>query len=195
MRSLKIACAMVCLVVLASNVWSMSRWSEARGVYDDVCYLRQAHLFQRFGLAGLETDISKDDDRYLAGKLRDIKFAAWSDPLSAPCHSPMAKTRKHVLQYPPGTGAALALFPEGYQVIPLYVVANVAAFAFALVALFRASSPPMLALAAVFGLVAIYLMINPTKASYSMAPTMVLCAAAGLFSAGMFTSTASRERL
>jgi hypothetical protein len=28
-----------------------------------------------------------------------------------------------------------------------------------------------------------------------MAPTMVLCAAAGLFSAGLFTSTASRERL
>jgi hypothetical protein len=195
MKLAKIIVGILFLGVLVSNVMAISRWNESRGVYDDVCYLRQAHLFQRFGLAGLETDISKDDDRYLAGKLRDIKFAAWNDPMSAPCHSTMPKTGKHVLQYPPGTGAALALFPEGYQVIPLYVVANIAAFAFALVALFRASSPPMLTLAAVFGLAAIYLMINPTKASYSMAPTMILCAAAGLFGARLFTSTASRERL
>ncbi len=195
MKLAKIIVGILFLGVLVSNVQAISRWNESRGVYDDVCYLRQAHLFQRFGLAGLETDISKDDDKYLAGKLRDIRYAAWSDPKSAPCHSTMAKTGKHVLQYPPGTGAALALFPEGYQVIPLYVVANVAAFAFALVALFRASSPPLLTLAAVFGLGAIYLMINPTKASYSMAPTMILCAAAGLFSAKLFTSTVSRERL
>ena len=60
--------------MLASNVWSMSRWSEARGVYDDICYLRQAHLFQRFGLDGLDTDISRDDDHYLASKLKEIGF-------------------------------------------------------------------------------------------------------------------------
>ena len=35
----------------------MSRWNESRGVYDDICYLRQAHLFQRFGLDGFDTDI------------------------------------------------------------------------------------------------------------------------------------------
>ena len=28
------------LAVLASNVWTISRWSETRGVYDDLCYLR-----------------------------------------------------------------------------------------------------------------------------------------------------------
>ena len=40
----------------------MSGWNEARGVFDDICYLRQAHLFQRFGLGGVDTDISRDDD-------------------------------------------------------------------------------------------------------------------------------------
>src|SRR5690349_24686832 len=55
---LKLLCAIGFLAVLASNIWTISRWNESRGVYDDVCYLRQAHLFQRFGLAGLETDIS-----------------------------------------------------------------------------------------------------------------------------------------
>ena len=53
MRYLKIACGLLCLLVVASNVRSISRWSEARGVYDDICYLRQAHLFQQFGLGGL----------------------------------------------------------------------------------------------------------------------------------------------
>ena len=38
-------------------------------------------------------------------------------------------------------------------------------------------------------------MINPTKASYSIAPTMMVCAAAGLLTARLFSSAASRERL
>ena len=42
MKSLKIVWSLACAMVLASNVWSMSHWNEARGVYDDVCYLRQA---------------------------------------------------------------------------------------------------------------------------------------------------------
>jgi hypothetical protein len=59
MKLLKILCGLVCLLLLGSNVRSMSHWNEARGVYDDVCYLRQAHLFQRFGLGGFDTDISR----------------------------------------------------------------------------------------------------------------------------------------
>ena len=51
MNILKILCGFGFLVVLVSNIWSISRWIESRGVYDDICYLRQAHLFQRFGLA------------------------------------------------------------------------------------------------------------------------------------------------
>jgi hypothetical protein len=195
MKLAKIIVGVLFLAVLASNIFSISRWNESRGVYDDVCYLRQAHLFQRFGLAGFDTDISRDDDRYLAGKLRDIGYAQWNDPTKAPCHTPMEKTRKSVLQYPPGTGAALALFPAGFQVIPLYIAANLIAFSFALLALFRASSRQSLALAAIFGLGALYLMINPTKASYSVAPTMIVCVVAGFLSARLFASAASRERL
>jgi len=51
MKYLKIICGIVLSLVLASNLWSISRWNESRGVFDDVCYLRQAHLFQRFGFA------------------------------------------------------------------------------------------------------------------------------------------------
>ena len=194
MKLVKLLCGVVFLVVLASNIWTISRWSESRGVYDDICYLRQAHLFQRFGLDGLNTDIKRDDDQYLATKLKEIRFPEWNVVSRAPCHTWIAKMDKYVIQYPPGTGFALALFPEGFQVIPLYVLASIVAAGFALLAMSYVSTLYSLTLAAVFGDVAIYLMINPTKASYSMAPTMMVCALAGWLTAKLFAG-GSRHRL
>jgi hypothetical protein len=195
MHYLKVLCGFACFLILASNVWSMSRWSEARGVYDDVCYLRQAHLFQRFGLGGLDTDISRDDDRYLASKLKEIGFPTWGDTATAPCHTPMPATKKLVMQYPPGTGFVLALFPQGFQVVPLYGLATVIVFGFALLAISCARSRSSILLSAAFGCLAIYLMINPTKASYSVAPTMVVCALAGFLTAKLFVNEGPRRRL
>jgi hypothetical protein len=192
MHYLKIACGFVCFLVLASNVWSMSRWNESRGVYDDICYLRQAHLFQRFGLSGLDTNLTRDDDHYLAPKLATIGYPATQPP---PCHTLMSATNKRVMQYPPGTGFVLAAFPEGFQVIPLYVVTTVIIFALALFGIYRARTTPAVYLAAAFGCVAIYLMINPTKASYSMAPTMVACALAALLTAWFFSARQRWQRL
>ena len=195
MHYLKVACGFACFLVLASNVWSMSHWSEARGVYDDICYLRQAHLFQRFGLGGLDTDISRDDDRYLAAKLKEIGFPTWRDTATAPCHTPMPATKKLVMQYPLGTGFVLALFPQGFQVIPLYVSATVIVFGFALLAIFYARSQSSILLTAAFGCLAIYLMINPAKASYSIAPTMVVCVLAGFLTARLFLAGQRQQRL
>jgi hypothetical protein len=195
MPYLKAACGLLCFLILASNVWSMSHWSEARGVYDDVCYLRQAHLFQRFGLGGLDTNIARDDDHYLSSKLKEIGFTAWNDATRAPCHTPMPATRKMVLQYPPGTGFVLALFPEGFQAIPLYVSATVIVFGFALLGIFYARSNATILLTTGLGCLAIYLMVNPTKASYSVAPTMVVCALAGFFTARLFFAEQQRHRL
>ena len=192
MHYLKIACGFVCFLVLASNVWSVSRWNESRGVYDDICYLRQAHLFQRFGLGGLDTNLAGDDDHYLAAKWAAIGYPASQPP---PCHTLMPATNKRVMQYPPGTGFVLAAFPEGFQVIPLYVVTTVVIFALALFGIYRARTTPSTYLAAAFGCVAIYLMINPTKASYSMAPTMVACALAGLLTAWFFSARVRSQRL
>jgi len=194
MHYLNVACGFACFLVLASNVWSMSHWSEAR-VYDDICYLRQAHLFQRFGLGGLDTDISRDDDRYLAAKLKEIGFPTWSDTATAPCHTPMPATKKLVMQYPLGTGFVLALFPQGFQVMPLYVSATVIVFGFALLAIFYARSQSSILLTAAFGCLAIYLMINPAKASYSIAPTMVVCVLAGYLTARLFLAGQRQQRL
>ena len=192
MRFLTIYCAFGFLVLLASNIWSISTWTETRGVYDDVCYLRQAHLFERFGLGGLDTDIARDDDHYLRDKLKEIDFPAASDP---PCHTPMPATKKLVLQYPPGTGFVLSLFPAGFQVIPLYVLASLVVVLFSFLAMSRAATIYTLTLVAIFGDSAIYLMINPTKASYSMAPTMMLCALAGFLTATFFATKRQPHRL
>jgi hypothetical protein len=194
-RSSQMLWGVVCFLVLASNVWSMSHWNEARGVYDNICYLRQAHLFQRFGLGGLDTDISKDDDHYLASKLKEIGFPTWNDPTTAPCHTPMPASGRRVLQYPPGTGLLLAVFPQGHQVVPLYIAASVILFGFALLAIFAARTASSVVLAGAVGCLAIYLMINPSKASYSMAPTMPACAIAGYLTARWLMGTPGRRLL
>lgn len=195
MRSWKIACSLICFLILLSNIWTISHWSESRFVYDDVCYLRQAHLFQRFGLDGLNTDITRDDDHYLSSKLKEIGFVRWADPTAAPCHSLMPRTHRRVMQYPPGTGLLLAAFPSGFQVKPLYVLANVIVLGFVLLAISFARSREAIILTGAFGCLAMYLMINPTKASYSMAPTMVLGALAGLFTARLFSEQRSARQI
>jgi hypothetical protein len=195
MQYLKAICGLLCFLILASNVWSMSRWSEARGVYDDICYLRQAHLFQKYGLGGLNTDAARDDDHYLSSKLKQIGFASWSDVTAAPCHTPMPASKKQVIQYPPGTGFVLALFPPGFQVIPMYVSATVIVFGFALLGIFYARSKAAILLTAGFGCLAIYMMINPAKASYSVAPTVAACALAGFVTARLFLAEQRRDRL
>ena len=194
-KFLKIFCAAGFLVVLVNNIVSISGWSESRAVYDDICYLRQANLFERFGFGGIDTDIAWDDDHYLQDKLKEIDFKTWDDPTTAPCHTFIPASGKRVLQYPPGTGFVLSLFRAGFQVIPLYILTTIVAVGFSLFAITRASTVAQLTLVAAFGDSAIYLMINPTKASYSMAPTMIVCILAGFLSAKLFASNLSRDRL
>lgn len=194
MRYLKAACGLVCFLILASNVWSMSHWSEARGVNDDFCYLRQAHLFQKYGVGGLNTNVS-GDDQYLSTKMKELNLIDWTDPMVPPCHSQMPATNKMVMWYPPGTGFLMSLFPEGHQVIPLFAIATVAIFGFCLFAIFSATTTLSILLTAVFADAVLYMMINPTKASYSMAPTMVSCALAGFLTACLFVKMPQRRSL
>ena len=92
------------------HIWSISGWIEARGVYDDICYLRQAHLFDRFGLCGIDTNITFDDD-YLKNKLKEIDFPEWNDVKRTPCHTWISGADKYVLQYPPGPASFYRCFP------------------------------------------------------------------------------------
>jgi len=85
------------------------------------------------------------------------------------------------------------LFPCEFQVMLMYVLASVVAFGFALVAITDASAVYSLMLVAAFGDAVIYLMINPTKASYSMAPTMMVCVLAGFLTAKLFVGGRRRH--
>ena len=195
-RTSKAVFAVLFLAILVGHFWTMLRWNEARGVYDDICYLRQAHLFQRFGLVGgFDTNLTRDDDGYLKAKLKAIDYPKWDDTTDAPCHNLMPATGKVVIQYPPGVGLVLALFPPGHQVAPMYMLATAVVFGFALFALSLARTTRSVLMVGTFGCLAIYVMVNPVKASYSMAPTAVVCALAGCLTARWLTSPQSQPRI
>jgi len=189
---LKLVLGSLCLGVLGSNLWTMRNWTELTGVYDDICYLRQAHLFQRFGWDGFDTNITRDDDRYFATLAREIGYQAWDDPTRAPCHTQIRE--KHVIQYPPGTGLALSIFPAGFQRVPLYVTANIVVFLAAILAIWSTRPPLAIVGSGVIGMAAIYFMVNPSKASYSMAPTMIVCAVVGFLTAVLANHPKSSHR-
>lgn len=192
-RAMKIICSILCLIVLASNLWTMRNWTERTGVYDDICYLRQAHLFQRFGLGGIDTDLSRDNDGYFATLAREIGFADWNIPARLPCHTPIGE--KLVIQYPPGTGFALSIFPAGVQRVSLYAFANIVTLLAALAAIWSASSRHLVALSGIVGCAALYFMINPAKSSFSMAPTIIVCAICGYLTNILANSSNGRARI
>ena len=129
---------------------------------------------------------------YLKNKLKAIGFAEWNDVKRIPCHTLIPAADKYVLQYPPGTGFVLALFPRGFQVIPLYVLANRRSLPLRCSHCSRARDAGFAGAGrCVRDLPRLYLMINPTKASYSVAPTMMVCAAAGFLTAKYFAGAAA----
>jgi hypothetical protein len=195
LRYLRIIGGVLCLLIFASNLWSMSRWNERRGVVDDLCYLRQAHLFQKFGYRGLDTDILPETDNYFRKLVNEAGHPEWHSANGSWCHVQMEATGKRVIQYPPGTGFLLAAFPEGFQVIPLYAAATFLISLIAIVAINFARSKASIATATAFGCLALYFMINPAKASYSIPPTLVVCAVAGFLTAAVSNCTERRSRL
>ena len=178
-------------LILASNIWSISSWSEARGVYDDFCYLRQAHLFQTHGLGGLNTNVSRDEYHYLSTKMNELNVPAWENP-GAPPVTPRCRlqinssssTRRdrlcdgHVSTGVPGD---FAFWPGARRLVSGCLP-------------FSTEPPHSILTTAAFADLALYMMINPSKASYSMAPTMVVCALAGFLTAHLFVRTPQRHR-
>jgi hypothetical protein len=188
MKLARLLCTLLLLLVFASLCKTFVGWSEDRGIYDDICYLRQAHLFERFGWKGFDTDIVSDDDNYLAQKLKNIGYPAWNDRTNAPCHNFIPRTGKTVMQYPMGPGLLLAIFPSGFQVAPLYIACTAILLILALASIYLADTPAALFFATLFGGISIYLMNNPVKSSYSLAPTMAVCALTALLTSGLFNA-------
>jgi hypothetical protein len=188
MKIARLSCTLLLLLIFVSLCKTFVGWSEDRGIYDDICYLRQAHLFERFGWKGFDTDIASDDDNYLAQKLKKIGYPEWDDRKNAPCHNFIPQTGKIVMQYPMGPGLLLAIFPSGFQVAALYISCTALLLILALASIYLANTPAALFFATLFGGISIYLMNNPVKSSYSLAPTMVVCALTALLASALFNA-------
>jgi hypothetical protein len=188
MKLARLLCTLLLLLVFACLCKTFMGWSEDRGVYDDICYLRQAHLFERFGWNGFDTDIASDDDNYFAQKLKNIDFVPRGKHKNPPCHNFIPLTGKMVMQYPMGPGLLLAMFPSGFQVAPLYIACTAVLLILALASVYLVTTPAALLLATLFGGISIYLMNNPVKSSYSLAPTMVACALTALLISALFNA-------
>lgn len=184
----------VAMIIFALNISAFFSWNERGGVHDSICYLRQAHLFQRFGLSGIDTDLRRDNDGFLQKAQLDIGLTPEAHPGLAICHTSMP-SGKQVIQYPPGTGFIMAAFPAGSQVAWLYTTSMLVVMSSIIFLILLADTRASIIFTGLFGLCALYLMVNPTKASYSMAPTTVLCIVAAILSPLLFLAHRLRYRL
>lgn len=183
----------VACVVCGLSISAFFRWDERAGVYDAICYQRQAHLFQRFGLSGIDTNLARDDDGFFREAQRAIGLPVDADPPPAVCHPKI--NDKHVLQYPPGTGFLMSAFPEGQQAAWLYTFCTLIVMGATMFVVAIASLRASVAVAGLFGIIALYFMVSPTKASYSMAPTMAACIVSALLTPVLFVARSARARL
>ena len=107
---------MILLVMMTAIIWGThaKRYLVPTGC-DNFGYARQAQLFREHGLiGGLNTSIDEPQAKLLI-MLSEQVFSssqAWSEPIAPHCHHYNSRSRKIILQYPPGTGLLLSLFPE-----------------------------------------------------------------------------------
>jgi 4-amino-4-deoxy-L-arabinose transferase-like glycosyltransferase len=189
---------LVPFLIYVSVVESMMKWDEIRWVPDDYCYLRQAKLFQDKGLLnGFDTHLESETVQYLAAKSRELGLGRLSGYgfANPPCHYFIDATNKLAMQYPPGTGLLLSLFPEGWQVRALSIAGATIVLLITLGAILIARTASALALLALLGSATLYLTINPSKGSHSMAPTMPICIVLALLTVLMLEAKRLQARL
>ncbi|WP_116401500.1 hypothetical protein [Methylovirgula sp. 4M-Z18] len=93
---------------------------------DDFGYLRQAQLFDTFGpIGGLATRIQAPEALFLTDVAKSITSDSkeWFQLIAPHCHHYVSATDAIILQYPPGTGFLISLFPKSAQYSYLYVSA------------------------------------------------------------------------
>ncbi len=175
----RVAALVLLVLVMLGNVWMLSMRAEVPAGCDDFGYMRQAELFRDKGLDGFDTRLTTPAAEQLFKLMRDSGVPAeqWYQAVAPHCHHYRADTGKVILQYPPGTGALMALFPEERQQ-RLLRIASVVAIA-AIFAVLIGMTPN--ALAAALGIAAAAASMWATAAgSDSVAPATAAAALTGL---------------
>lgn len=113
----KAAALALVLVVLWLALAAIPSDAELPVGCDDFGYQRQAQLFRERGLAGFDTQLSSPAARRLLAMMRDsgAPASAWYQAVAPHCHHYKPATGVVVLQYPPGTGAVMAVLPRAGQ--------------------------------------------------------------------------------
>lgn len=89
-------------------------------------YARQAQLFRDKGLLrGLDTRIDVEEARFLIGVAKTITpdSTQYSEAIAPHCHHYSARVDRIILQYPPGTGLILSIFPENVSLGLAFILA------------------------------------------------------------------------
>lgn len=131
--------AVVALVLMASvlrnDMNSLDKGIELDRGCDAFGYHRQAELFREKGFAGFDTKLSTPTgDKLLAlAQASGIPTERWYEAVAPHCHHYKQSVGHVVLQYPPGTGFLLSLFPaqlQGRMLKGICIVLTAGFFAF-----------------------------------------------------------------
>jgi hypothetical protein len=139
------AAACIALVVVAMlALWDVPKRPQNPMGCDSFGYQRQASLFRDNGLAGIRTALRIPPSGTLleAARSSGFRINEWHEMVAPHCHHYVAATRDVILQYPPGTGALLSLFPEPVEERAL-AITSVALIAIGFVGLICLAREPL----------------------------------------------------
>lgn len=179
-RSQHARVAIVALVLWISLILCLRHQHDLEPNFcDPFGYARQAELFREHGLwKGLDTAIDTPQSRWLVDEAKEALpgSTAWFDPVAPLCHHYEPHTGKIILQYPPGTGMLLALFPFAYAMPFLQIAGSLLAACLVtwLAISYRLSKIATLALAVAMALLFWVLARNLAYWSASIPVTMLL---------------------
>lgn len=88
-------------------------------------YARQAELFRHEGLLkGLDTRVDAQEAQFLVDVAKTITADSrrWSEAVAPHCHHYNAAVDRVILEYPPGTGLILSIFPENVSLAFAFII-------------------------------------------------------------------------
>jgi hypothetical protein len=192
-RSQRWRVAIVALVLWISLILGLRYQHDLEPNFcDPFGYARQAELFRQHGFwGGLDTAIDAPQSRLLVGAAKAAfpGSTAWFQSVGPLCHHYDPHTDKIILQYPPGTGMLLSLFPFAYA-MPLLQIAGsliVACLVTWLAISYRLSKAATLAIAVSVALLFWVLARNLAYWSASIPVTLLLIPWIAALGAGLTT--------
>jgi hypothetical protein len=110
-------------------IWSTWRQADLFAVgCDSFGYARQAELFRDRGLLkGLDTRIDVQEAQFLVDVAKTITAdtSQWSEAVAPHCHHYNAAVDHVILEYPPGAGLVLSIFPENVSLGLAFIIGMV----------------------------------------------------------------------